>query len=106
MTLLSDMKAYYEKLGRYDDPYGEVDCVPISDEITDTTRWSIVHEAIYLRKTGHIQSPKPLTFTDEYVRVTYQEPATEMQDWDDFDTPEVVEVEPVEVIKIEYRAKE
>lgn len=104
MSLKSDLEEWFKKVGHYEDPWGNVDCVLAEDEITDTTRWAIVHEAIYNRKT--IANREPLTFSDEFVRVTYSEPATELQDWDELDEVECVEVEPVEIKKIVYRVKE
>lgn len=82
---------------------GQVDCVLAEDEIVDHTRWGVIHDAVYLRKT--IAGYAPLTFTDEYVRVRYTEPATESQDWSDFDAPIIEEVEPVEVTVIQFKTK-
>lgn len=81
----------------------EVGAVLINDEIVDTSRWSVVHEAVYLRKT--VSTNSPLTFSDEYVRVTYREPATEYQDWGDEGAPDVVEVKPVEVTITKFEVK-
>jgi hypothetical protein len=85
------------------DGEGQVDCVMLSDEIVDTSRWAVIHEAVYLRKT--ISGRDPLTFSDEYVRVTYREPATENQDWGDEGPPDIEEVVPVEVTITKFEVK-
>lgn len=65
----------------------------ISDEITDTSRWSVYHECIF--KIG-----------ERYFRTDYSRGATEMQDEApyeyDGDYIEVTEVVPKEVTVIQY----
>ena len=104
MSLKEDIVKWFDGGNRWpgDLPY-EVDCVPVGDEIVDTGRWSNIHEAVFLRKT--IAGRDPLTFSDEYVRVTYNEPATELQDWDGFGEPDVDEVVPVEVTITKFEVK-
>ena len=108
MSLKEDIKNWFGGTTRWPgdlsgDDEDQVDCVLVSDEIVDTSRWSVGHEAVYHRKT--IASREPLTFSDEYVRVTYQEPATEYQDWGDEGPPDVEEVVPVEVTTIRFETK-
>ena len=67
----------------------------ISDEIVDTRRWSIDHELIF-------------RFENKFYRVSYSVGATEMQDERPFenedDEIECTEVQPVQIIKVEYQA--
>lgn len=78
----------------------------VEDEIVDTTRWAIIHEAVYVRKLVGEINPD-LTYLTEYVQVTYAEPATEYQEWDDLADPNaVVEVEPYEETVIKFKKKE
>jgi len=65
----------------------------ISDEIIDTTRWSIIHRIIFKKD-------------NKYYSTTYSEGATEYQDeapWEYDDMVECREVEPYEKVIIEYR---
>ena len=79
MSLVQEIKDWFGNTTKWPgDLDEEVDCVLVEDEIVDTGRWSVIHDAIYLRKT--ISGREPLTFTDESVRVPYAEPATENQD--------------------------
>lgn len=72
-------------LGSNDElPYYEVE-----DEIVDTSRWGIVHQAVYRENY-------------RYWMVTYEEPATEMQDWDSYGTT-IYEVESYAVTVTKYR---
>lgn len=109
MSLKEDIKNWFGDTTKWPgdlagDDEGQVDCVLVSDEIIDTSRWAIIHEAVYLRKT--IAGREPLTFSDEYVRVRYKEPATEYQDWGDEGEPDVEEVVPVEVTITKFEVKE
>lgn len=67
----------------------------IQKEIVDTTRWSIVEEAVFLDKT-----------TNKYYSTTYSYGATECQEESPYeyepDEIEVDEVEPKEVTVIKY----
>lgn len=107
MSLKEDIKNWFGGTTKWPgdlDAPGEVDCVLLSDEIIDTSRWAVIHEAVYLRKT--IAAREPLTFSDEYVRVRYKEPATEYQDWGDEGEPDIEEVVPVEVTITKFEVKE
>ena len=105
MGLKTDIENWFDGTTRWPgDLPEEVDCVLLEDEIVDTGRWSVIHEAVYLRKS--IVGRNPLTFSDEYVRVTYREPATEYQDWGDEGEPDIEEVEPVEITITKFRVKE
>lgn len=96
MSLKTDIENWFGGENKWPgDLADEVDCVEIGDEIVDTGRWSTIHEAVFLRKT--VSTVDPLTFTEEYVMVTYHEPATELQEWDGFGAPDVAEVKPVEI---------
>lgn len=101
-SLLEDLMAVFDDIGYYSDPVDiGVDCVLVEDEITDTTRWGIVHNAVFQRKT--IIRRNPIEFRDEYVMVEYQEPATEEQDWESFGEPTCFPVEPYEVTTTAWR---
>lgn len=109
MTLKQDIKDWFDGTTKWPgdlagDGDDQVDCVLVSDEIIDTSRWAVIHEAVYLRKT--IAGREPLTFSDEYVRVRYKEPATEYQDWGDEGEPDIEEVVPVEVTITKFEVKE
>lgn len=105
MSLKEDIKAWFGDTTKWPgDLAGDLECAFVEDEIVDTSRWAVVHEAVYLRKT--IESYDPLTFSDEYVRVTYKEPATESQDWGGEGPPDVEEVVPVEVTTVIFKTKE
>lgn len=105
MSLKEDIVAWFDGTTKWPgDLTEDVDCVLLDDEIVDTSRWAVIHEAVYLRKT--IAGREPLTFSDEYVRVTYKEPATEYQDWGDEGEPDIVEVVPVEVTITKFEVKE
>lgn len=105
MSLKEEIVAWFGGTTKWPgDLHDEVDCVLVDDEIVDTSRWAVIHQAIYQRKT--IVGRDPLTFSDEYVRVTYREPATEYQDWGDEGEPDVEEVVPKEVTVIEFVKKE
>lgn len=69
----------------------------VSDTITDTGRWNIEHELIFLDPADN-----------KYYRTSYREGATELQDerpWEYNDTVEAVEVEKKLVIKEEFVAE-
>lgn len=103
MSLLEDLTEYGKTM-TYPDPIGDgIDCAFVDDYIVDTSRWSIIHEAIYLRKT--IVNHNPLEFEDEYVMMVYREPATESQDWGDEGEPELYHVRPVEETVIRFVRK-
>lgn len=105
MSLKSDIEDWFDGTTKWPgDLHYDVDCVLLSDEIVDTGRWSVTHDAVYHRKT--LVGREPLTFSDEYVRVRYKEPATEMQGWGDEGPPDIVEVEPVEVSITKFIVKE
>ena len=66
----------------------------VSDTITDTGRWNIEHELIFMDPADN-----------KYYRTSYREGATELQDehpWEYDETVEAVEVEKKLVIKEEY----
>lgn len=106
MSLKSDIVGFFGGENKW--PGGiesDVDNVTlVSDEIVDHGRWSVIHEAVYLRK--EVDTVDPLTFRTEYVRVTYQEPATEEQEWDGFNVPDIEEVVPVEYTAVRFETKE
>ena len=65
----------------------------VETKIIDTTRWSIIKSMVF-------------TFDNKYYHTTYSVGATEYQDERPFENTEIVEcqeVEPYEVITIEYR---
>lgn len=66
----------------------------IENEITDTTRWSIINRMIF-------------KFEDKFYETTYSHGATECQDESPYenedDDIECAEVEPVEVTVIQYK---
>lgn len=68
----------------------------VQDKLVDTTRWSHIHERTY----------KDLN-TGKFWQTTYSVGATECQDESPYEwhgaVIELVEVEPVETIKIEYK---
>ena len=104
MSLKEDIVKWFDGTTKWPgDLEDEVDCVLLGDEIVDHSRWAVIHEAVYLRKT--IAGREPLTFSDEYVRVRYKEPATEYQDWGDEGEPDVEEVVPVEVTITKFEVK-
>lgn len=108
MSLKEDIVKWFDGTTKWPgdlDAPGEVDCVLIGDEIVDTTRWAVIHEAVYMRKTLANRVCDELIFSDEYVRVRYKEPATEYQDWGDEGPPEIEEVVPVEVTVTKFEAK-
>lgn len=88
MSLLEDIKAYFGDKGKWPGSItGEIKgTVLVEDEIVDTSRWSIIHTAVYKRD-------------EEYVGVDYHEPATESQNWEDWGAPDVYPVHP-EVITV------
>lgn len=105
MSLLEDLTEYGKTM-RYPDPQGDgVDCVCVSDEIVDTSRWAVIHHAVYQRKNHSVDDSGKVTLTDEFVQMVYREPATESQDWGDEGPPSLYEVEPVEVTVTQYRRK-
>lgn len=96
MSLLTDLRDHFDSVGYYEEPHSnDLECVLVEDEVIDIGRWSIARRAVFHRKT--IVGREPIEFSDEYVAVEYDEPATELQDWDDFGVPEVYNVWPVEV---------
>lgn len=106
MSLKEDIVKWFDGTTKWPgDLEDEVDCVLLDDEIIDTSRWAVIHEAVYLRKTVANRMCDELTFTDEYVRVRYKEPATEYQDWGDEGPPEIEEVVPVEVTITKFEVK-
>jgi len=68
--------------------------VKVVDEITGSSRWSTLHTMVFRDPDGR------------YWRSHYSQGATEMQDHGpyEYDDPTADEVEPVEVVVIEYRA--
>ncbi len=67
----------------------------IEDTIDDTSRWSICHTLVF-------------KYEDKFYQSYYRVGATEYQDerpWDDEKEVECIEVEPVEVTVIQYKAK-
>lgn len=66
----------------------------IEDNIVDTSRWSEIHEVVFKHQ-------------GKFYRTDYSCGATEMQDESPFeyddDEIECTEVEPVEVVRIEYQ---
>lgn len=94
MSFLHDVERGFG--GRNQWPQGVADDTGaelIEEEYLDTLRWSTLNRAIFKRD-------------DEFVAVEYQEPATEMQDWDDFDLGDIYEVEPVEIKTVRYNKKD
>lgn len=81
--------------------YEDSECfVNISDEITNHSRWEVVHEMVFQEKE-----------TGKFYSVCYEEPATEYQDCDRFDVDsngevKCVEVVPVQVTVTQYKRKE
>jgi len=72
------------------EPQGLEGMKVVSDEITDTTRWSVLKTAVF-------------KFGDEYVAADYDVGATEYQDSSGEVT--LYEVEPYEVTEVKYRIK-
>lgn len=68
----------------------------ISDEIVDTSRWSTIYEMVFMEKG-----------TGKYYQTSYSRGATECQDESPYeyepDQIKLTEVEPVEVMIIQYR---
>jgi len=83
-------KEWLQELLWRDGDEGEV----VLDEIVDNRRWSIVHCMVFF-------------FEGMYYETSYSRGATEHQDEQPFeyedDDIECTEVEPVEVVKIEYK---
>jgi len=78
--------------------FGYIDDVEvIEDNIVDNRRWSIDHEVVF-------------KFEDKFYGTSYSVGATEYQDEQPFeydgDEISCVEMEPVEVVKIEYKPVE
>lgn len=89
--------------GRNQWPQGVADDIGaelIENKFIDSLRWSNVNRAIFKRITS--DNDLGIITAEEFAAVVYQEPATEMQDWDDFDAPEVYKVEPVEIVVTYY----
>lgn len=81
-----------DEIDEWDLPWGATKGMVISDEITDHSRWSIWHELIF-------RAPDD----GKLWRMSYQRPATEMQECDRWPDLEAVQVEAVEVRTIVYR---
>lgn len=67
----------------------------ISNDIVDTSRWSVIHALVF-------------KFDDKFYSTDYRTGATEYQDespWENESDVECTEVEPVEVVRIEYQPK-
>jgi hypothetical protein len=92
MTFPAELKARVEEASYYE----PIPCIVeeiegverIEDEIVGTGRWSVDRQAVY-------------KYDNRYWQVSYQEPATEYQDWDKEDYT-VHEVFPVEVTVTKY----
>ncbi len=106
MTLKTDIEQWFGGTTKWPgDIEGDIDNVTlVYDEIVDTGRWSIIHEAVFIRKEVHTVNPT-ITYLTEHVGVTYCEPATEMQDWGDEGPPDIYEVEPYEETIVKYKRK-
>lgn len=84
----------FEQMSDYADDYGndviwKFRDLEVHSEITDHTRWSVVHFAVFKRD-------------DEFVGVEYETAATEYQDDEEF-FPEVFAVTPEEKVITVYR---
>jgi hypothetical protein len=90
MTLLEEMSEKCKAVGL--DVIYEYDKYLISDEIIGSTRWGILHRAVFQRD-------------DEFVGASYETGATEYQDDDGFDPPRLYEVEPYREVVFMYREK-
>lgn len=104
MTLLEDITQWFGGTTKWP---GSLDnevpnCTLVEDEIVDTGRWSIIHDAVYVRKLVHTVEPE-ITYLDEYVNVRYKEPATESQDWGDEGAPDIWPVEAYEETVTKFR---
>ena len=86
MSLLEEIKEYYAS-GEACPPFDEFENV--HTEPLETLRWGTMTQWVF--KDG-----------DEYVAVKDVEPATEMQDWGDYGSPEIYPVKPVEVTRVKY----
>jgi hypothetical protein len=104
MTLLQEITDWFAGTTKW--PGGLEDDIDnitlVEDKIVDTGRWSVIHDAVYVRKLVHTVEPE-ITYLDEYVGVRYREPATEMQDWGDEGPPDIYALEPYEETVIKFR---
>jgi hypothetical protein len=92
MSLVEDISTVLENgFSVYDITGALPDVRLVEDEIVDTSRWYIHHEAIYMRS-----EPK------SYACVSYSEPATEYQDATD-EPVAIYKVEPYEITVTKYR---
>lgn len=64
------------------------DCDLVSEEIIDTTRWSVIKEIVFQSKDG------------KYYQTTYSEGATECQDEAPWEYEEEIECEEVELREV------
>lgn len=81
-----------EEIDDWDLPWGLEKGMVVQDEITDHNRWSVWHELIF-------RAPDD----GKLWRLSYQKPATEMQECDRWPDLEAVQVEAVEVTTVQYR---
>lgn len=81
-----------EEIDEWDLPWGLEKGMVISDEITDHNRWSVWHELIF-------RAPDD----GKLWRLSYQKPATEMQECDRWPDLEAVQVEAVLTSVTQYR---
>lgn len=98
MTFVEDIVNGFD--GRNQWPQGVADDIGaelIDDNFIDSARWSNINRAIFKRR-----NKDDGTFDFEFAAVEYHEPATELQDWDDFPPPDVYKVEPVQVVTTRY----
>lgn len=88
-NLIEDLKAYFatgQWAGGIEDEYDNIDI--LEDEIVGTSRWEVIHRAVYKRG-------------DEYAAVQYREPATEMQERD-YSNVDIYQVTPVPYTVVRY----
>lgn len=81
----------HEEIDEWDLPWGINGMVKVN-EIFDTSRWSVWHELIF-------QAPDDR----KLWRLTYQTPATEMQECDRWPDLTAIQVEAYETTVIKYR---
>lgn len=81
-----------DEIDEWDLPWGAGEGMIKSDEITDHNRWSVWHELVF-------RAPDD----GKLWRLSYQRPATEMQECDKWPDLEAVQVEAVQVITNVYR---
>jgi len=96
MSLLDELKAVepgYNGVTAYtvEDEVDNID--KVSDEYTGEGRWETYHTAVFYREGD----------ATPYVALDYAEPATEMQDGQDYGDPTIYEVRPVEVTVTKYQ---